>query len=90
MASSSNVKLRDDLVVSEQKSGGRTAFVVKDATASRFFRLSEVEPREPGLQGAAATSEKVGPVSFRRIVLTSMMARNATPCVPDTPSPSSA
>jgi putative peptide zinc metalloprotease protein len=40
---SSNVRLRNDLVVSEQQSGGRTAFVVKDATASRFFRLGEVE-----------------------------------------------
>lgn len=37
------VRLRPDLVVSEQTTRGTTAFVLKDPTSERFFRLGEIE-----------------------------------------------
>jgi putative peptide zinc metalloprotease protein len=36
-------KLRDDLIVSEQESGGQTVFVLKDPITRRYFRLREPE-----------------------------------------------
>jgi putative peptide zinc metalloprotease protein len=40
---SANPKLRDDLVISQQKTKEGTGFVVKDPATGRFFRLKEVE-----------------------------------------------
>src|SRR5688572_17764968 len=40
---SASLRLRDDLIISEQTGPEGTMFVVKDPTADRFFRFKEIE-----------------------------------------------